>query len=123
MRDDGAPGGHLGRVVVGKTGLGVHPAGPEERLVGVEVGEERLRLGAVAGRVAPPHLPAAQQQVDLRPVGQGHRDRHRVRQHPAAECLGQRPGHLERGGADVDDDGVVRLDQGRGQPRDGLLAR
>jgi hypothetical protein len=123
VRDDRAPGGHLGQVVVGQPGLGVHPAGPEERLVGVAGGEERLRLGAVAGRVAAPHLPAAQQQFDLRPVGQGHRDRHRVRQHPPAECLRQRPGHLERGGADVDDDGVGWLDQRRRQPRDGLLAR
>ena len=65
VRDDRAPGDHLGRVVVGQPGLGVHAAGPEERLVGVELGEEGLGLGAVAGRVAGPYLPAAQQQVDL----------------------------------------------------------
>ena len=123
MRDDRAPGGHLGRVVVGQPGLGVHAARAEEGLVGVEVGEEGLRLRAEAGRVAVPHLAAAQQQFDLRPVGERHRGGHRVRQHPAAEGFGQRPGHLERGGADVDDEGVLGLDQRRGQLRDGLLAR
>jgi hypothetical protein len=121
VRDDRAPGGHLGRVVVGQPGLRVHATGAEERLVGVEVGEERLGLRAIAGRVAVPDLPAAQQQVDLFPVGERHRGRHRVRQHPAAEGLRQRPGHLQRGGADVDDDRVPGLDQGRGQPRDGQL--
>jgi hypothetical protein len=114
VRDDRAPGGHLGRVVVGQPGLRVHAAGAEERLVGVEVGEEGLGLRAEAGRVAVPDLPAAQQQFDLLPVGERHRGGHRVRQHPAAEGFRQRPGHLESGGADVDDDGVLGLDQGRG---------
>jgi hypothetical protein len=114
VRDDRAPGGHLGRVIVGQAGLRVYAAGAEERLVGVEVGEEGLGLGAEAGRVAVPHLPAAQQQLDLVPVGECHRGGHRVGQHPAAEGFRQRPGHLERGGADVDDDGVLGLDQRRG---------
>jgi hypothetical protein len=122
VRDDRAPGGHLGRVVVGQAGLRVHAARAEERLVGVEVSEEGLGLRAEAGRVAGPHLPAAQQQLDLVPVGERHRGGHRVGQDPAAEGLRQRPRHLERGGADIDDDGVRRLDQGRGQPGDGLLA-
>jgi hypothetical protein len=59
VRDDRAPGGHLGRVVVGQPGLGVHAAGAEEGLVRVEVGEECLGLRAEAGRVALPDLPAA----------------------------------------------------------------
>jgi hypothetical protein len=59
VRDDRAPGGHLGRVVVGQSGLRVHAAGAKERLVRVEVGEERLGLRAEAGRVALPDLPAA----------------------------------------------------------------
>jgi hypothetical protein len=110
VRDDRAPGGHLGRMVIGQPGLRVHAAGAEERLVGVELGEEGLRLRAGAGRVAVPHLPAAQQQVDLLPVGERHRGGHRVRQHPATEGFGQRPGHLERGGADVDDDRFLGFD-------------
>jgi hypothetical protein len=123
VRDDRAPGGHLGRVVVGQPGLRVHAAGAEEGLVRVEVGEERLGLRAEAGRVARPDLPAAQQQLDLIPVGERHRGGHRVRQHPAAEGFRQGPGHLQRGGADVDDDRVLGLDQGRGQLGDGQLAR
>jgi len=109
-------------VVVGQPGLRVHAAGTEERLVRVEVGEEGLGLRAEAGRVAVPDLPAAQQQFDLLAVGERHRGGHRVRQHPAAEGLRQRPGHLQRGGADVDDDRVPGLDQGRGQLGDGQLA-
>jgi len=123
VRDDRAPGGHLGRVVVGQPGLRVHAAGAEERLVGVEVGEEGLGLRAEAGRVAGPHLPAAQQQFDLLPVSERHHGGHRVGQHPAAEGFRQGPGHLERGGADVDDDGVPGLDQRRGELGDGELAR
>ena len=92
VRDDRAPGGHLGRVVVGQPGLRVHAAGAEERLVGVEVGEEGLGLRAEAGRVAVPDLPAAQQQLDLLPVGERHRGGHRVRQHPAAEGFRAAPG-------------------------------
>jgi len=122
VRDDRAPGGHFGRVIVGQPGLRVHAAGAEERLVGVEVGEERLGLRAEAGRVAGPDLPAAQQQFDLLPVGERHHGGHRVGQHPAAERFRQRPGDLERGGADVDDDRVLGLDQGRGQLGDGQLA-
>jgi hypothetical protein len=123
VRDDRAPGGHLRRVVVGQPGLRVHAARAEECLVGVEVGEEGFRLGAEAGGVAGPHLPAAQQQLDVVPAAQRHRGGHRVGQHPAAEGLRQRPRHLERGGADVDDDRVLGFDQGRGQLRDGPLAR
>jgi hypothetical protein len=100
----------------------MHAARPEERLVRVELGEERLGLRAVAGRVARPDLTAAQQQVDLVPGREHHRDRHRVGQHPAAEPGGQRPGHLERGRPDVDHDRVLRLDQRRREPRDGHLA-
>ena len=123
VRDDRAPGGHLGRVIVGQPGLRVHAAGAQERLVGVEVGEEGLGLRTEAGRVAAPDLPAAQQQLDLLPVGERHRGGHRVRQHPAAEGFRERAGHLQRGGADVDDDRVLGLDQGRGEPGDGQLAR
>jgi len=123
VRDDRAPGGHLGRVVVGQPGLRVHAAGAKEGLVRVEVGEERLGLRAEAGRIARPDLPAAQQQLDLIPVGERHRGGHRVRQHPAAEGLRECAGHLQRGGADVDDDRVLGLDQGRGEPGDGQLAR
>jgi len=117
--DDRAPGDHLGRVVVGQPGPDVHAARPEERLVGVELGEERLGLRAVAGRVARPHLPAAQLQFELVPDRELHRDRDRVGQHPAAERLGQGAGHLERGGADVDHDRVLGCDQRRREPGDG----
>src|SRR6516164_3015409 len=58
--DDRAADHHLGRVVVGEPGLGVDPAGAEERPVGVELGEECLGVRAGAGAVAVPHLPAAQ---------------------------------------------------------------
>ena len=119
--DDRAPGDHFGRVVVGQPGPGVYAPRAEERLVGVELGEERFGLGAVAGRVAGPDLPAAQLQLDLVPGGEFHRGRHRVRQHPAAERLGQGPGHLQRGRADIDHDGVLRRDQGRREPGDGQL--
>ena len=122
VRDDRAPGDHLGRVIVGQAGLRVHAAGAEERLVGVELGEERLRVRAEAGRVARPHLPAAELDLDLLPGGEFHRHGHRVGQHPAAERGGQRPGHLERGGAHVDDDRVLGLDQRRGQPGNRLFA-
>jgi hypothetical protein len=99
----------------------VHAARAEEGLVGVELGEERLGLRAVAGRVAGPHLPAAQLQLDLVPGGEFHRGRHRVGQHAAAERLGQGPGHLQRGRADVDHDRVLGSDHPRREPGDGKL--
>jgi hypothetical protein len=119
--DDRAPGDHLGRVIVGQPGPGVHAARAQEGLVGVELGEERLGLRAVAGGVAGPYLSAAQVQFDLVPGREFHRGRHRVGQHPAAERKGQGPGHLERGRADVDDDRVLGRDHRRREPRDSQL--
>jgi hypothetical protein len=117
-----APRRDLMGVVIGKPGLGVHAAGAEECLVRVHLREEGVGLRAVAGRVAGAHLAAGQQQLDLLPGRQLHGDGDRVGEHAPAEVRGQRPGDLERGRADVDDDRVLRLDQAGGQPRDGALA-
>ena len=73
VRDDRAPDHDLRRVVVGEPGGGVDAAGSDERLVGVELVEERLGVRARAGPVAGAHRAAADQQVDAGPVGQLHR--------------------------------------------------
>ena len=122
MGDHHAPRRDLVGVVVGKTGLGVHAAGAEERLVRVHLREEGVGLRAVAGRVARAHLAAGQQQLDLVPGRQLHGDGDRVGEHPPAEVRGQRPGDLKGGRADVDDDRVLRLDQAGGERGDRALA-
>jgi hypothetical protein len=117
-----APRRHLVGVVIGKPGLGVHAAGAEERLVRVDLREEGVGLRAVAGRVARADLAAGQQQLDLFPGRKLHGDGDRVGEHPPAEVRGQCPGHLKGGGADVDDDRVLRLHQAGGQRGDRALA-
>ena len=122
MGDHDASRRDLMGVVVGQPGLGVHAAGAEERLVRVYLPEEGVGGRAVAGGVARAHLAAGQQQLDLFPGRQLQGDGDRVGEHPPAEVRGQPPRDLEGGGADVDDDRVLRLAEARGQRGDGTLA-
>ena len=79
-------------------------------------------MRAGAGAVAGPDLPAAEQYLHAPAGGQFHRDRSGTGEHAASECGRQGARHFQRGGADIDDDGLVGLDQGGGQGRDGALA-
>ena len=65
MPDDGAPHHHLGRVVVGQAGFRVDAAGAEERPVGVELGEERLRVAPEQAASPCRTWPPAQQDLDV----------------------------------------------------------
>ena len=124
VRDDRAPGGHLGRVVVGQPGLRVHAA----RARGTPCRRRTRRRRPRPARRSRPRRRAgpARRTAAARPRSRSTSSiaagTELVSTRPR-KASGQRPGHLQRGGADVDDDRVLGLDQGRGERGDRPLAR